>query len=106
MNVFSHILLRLNALKRKKTDSHEVGYPGFQNVESTNFMVVLSNLLLQFHVDNFVVAAVMFSRGNAGERGPPTFFTRVTAFPLPKSNMGERRYPWQGSNMNEKLDLI
>jgi hypothetical protein len=44
---------------------------------------------------------VMFSRGKAGERRPPTFFTRGTASPLPKSNVGERRSPWKGLNMSE-----
>ncbi len=99
MNVFSHILLRLNALKLKKTDSHEVGYLGFQNVESTNFLVVLSNLLLQFHVDNFVVAAVMFSRGNAGERGgTPSFhlFYQGNGVPLAKIKHGGTPFPLAG----------
>ena len=36
-----------------------------------------------------------------GERRAPTFFTRGTASPLPKSNVGERRSPWQGLNMSE-----
>ena len=47
------------------------------------------------------VETVMFSRGNAGGRRPPTFFTRGTASPLLKSNVGERRSPWQGLNMSE-----
>jgi hypothetical protein len=40
-------------------------------------------------------------QGERGERRPPTFFTRGTASTLPKSNVGERRSPWQGLNMSE-----
>jgi hypothetical protein len=36
-----------------------------------------------------------------GERRAPTFLPGERRPPLPKSNVGERRSPWQGLNMSE-----
>ena len=90
--------------------SIEYAYHRNTRIIRNNTRIVRIRVSYELQTD---IRAVMFpggTRGNAGERGgtrgnavPPPFLSGEpgTASPLPKSNMGERRSPWQGLNMSE-----